>query len=147
MTNRHYSSMLGIILFAFVAIACSRSGHASSAPESTSHVALELKVPATFRFVAFGDTRFHDPSDTEPANPAVRHALVAAIDKQNPAFVTIGGDIVYDGDNPKDWQVWDSETAIWRQHNIPFYPVLGNHDLHGNLQAALSNYFARFPEI
>jgi acid phosphatase type 7 len=147
MTNRHRSLILGIILFAFVVIACSRSGHASSAPESASHVALELKVPTTFRFVAFGDTRFHDPSDTQPANPAVRQALVAAIDKQNPAFISIGGDIVLSGDDPKDWQVWDSETNLWRQHKIPIYPVLGNHDLHGNLQTALGNYFARFPEI
>ncbi len=62
--------------------------------------------------MAFGDTRFHDPTDTEAANPAIRHALVAAIDKENPAFVSIGGDIVYSGEMRKDWQVWDSETAI-----------------------------------
>jgi Icc-related predicted phosphoesterase len=116
-----------------------------AAPEN--HVALELKVPATFRFVAFGDTRFHDPTDTEAANPAIRHALVAAIDKENPAFVSIGGDIVYSGENANDWQVWDSETAIWREHKIPVYPVIGNHDLKGNVQTALANYFARFPEL
>ena len=110
-------------------------------------MSVELKVPATFRFVAFGDTRFHDPTDTEAANPAIRHALVAAIDKENPAFVSIGGDIVYSGENAKDWQVWDSETAIWREHKISVYPVIGNHDLKGNVQTALANYFARFPEL
>jgi Icc-related predicted phosphoesterase len=147
MKNRHRYLVIGLILLVFLGIAYSRSGHAGSPAESANHVALELKVPAAFRFVAFGDTRFHDPSDTEPANPAVRRALVAAIDKQSPAFVSIGGDIVYAGDNPKDWQVWDSETSLWRQHNIPVYPVLGNHDLKGNLQTALANYFARFPDI
>jgi acid phosphatase type 7 len=112
-----------------------------------NHVALELKVTSPFRFVAFGDTRFHDPSDTEPANPAIRQALVAAIDKENPAFISIGGDVVYNGDDAKDWKQWDSETAVWREHKIPVYPAIGNHDLHGNLQTALGYYFERFPEI
>jgi acid phosphatase type 7 len=140
------------VLFAFLAsvllsVSCSSKTEQEKPALSENHVALELKVPATFRFVAFGDTRFHDPSDTEPANPAIRHALVAAIDKENPAFVSIGGDIVYAGADPKDWQVWDSETAIWREHKIPLYPAIGNHDLKGNIQSALGNYFARFPEI
>ncbi len=110
-------------------------------------MALDLKVPGKFSFVAFGDTRFHDPSDTEPANPAVRHALVTAIDKENPAFVSIGGDIVYNGENAKDWQVWDAETAVWREHKIPIYPAIGNHDLKGDPQSALGNYFQRFPDL
>ncbi len=112
-----------------------------------NHTALELQVGDAYRFVAFGDTRFHDPADTEPANPAVRKALVEAIDKQKPAFISIGGDIVYSGDNPKDWKVWDSETAVWKKNSIPVYPSLGNHDLKGNAAKALGNYFARFPEL
>jgi len=113
----------------------------------THHVALELKVPTEFRFVAFGDTRFHDPSDTQPANPAVRRALVAAIDQEHPAFVSIGGDIVYSGDNANDWAVWDAETKTWRDHSIAVYPALGNHDLKGDLNTALGNYFTRFPQL
>jgi acid phosphatase type 7 len=141
-----------VVMLATVALSVSCSGKNKReqpiAPAADPPpAALELKVPPTFRFVAFGDTRFHDPSDTQPANPAIRHALVAAIDKDNPAFISIGGDIVYNGENSNDWQVWDSETAVWREHKIPVYPALGNHDLKGNLQTALGNYFARFPEI
>jgi len=147
MATRHRNLVPALILLAFLGVACSRSGQASSRTGSLNHVALDLNVPATFRFVAFGDTRFHDPADTEAANAAVRRALVAAIDKENPAFISIGGDIVYSGENPKDWEVWDSETALWRQHKTPVYPALGNHDLHGNLQIALGNYFARFPDL
>ena len=128
-------------------VSCSYSRPAQRTPAPANHVALELDVPASFHFVAFGDTRFHDPADTEAANDAVRRALVAAIDQEHPAFVSIGGDIVYAGENPKDWQVWDSETAVWRQHKIPLYPALGNHDLKGNEQTALANYFARFPSL
>jgi len=130
-----------------LSVSCSWKNEQEKAVFAENHVALELKVAPAFRFVAFGDTRFHDPSDTEPANPAIRQALIAAIDKENPAFISIGGDIVYNGENSKDWQVWDAETAVWREHKIPVYPAIGNHDLKGNLQSALGNYFARFPEI
>jgi Icc-related predicted phosphoesterase len=85
--------------------------------------------------------------DTQPANPAVRQALVAAIDQEHPAFVSIGGDIVYSGDNADDWAVWDAETKAWRDHGIPVYPALGNHDLKGDPKIALGNYFARFPQL
>ena len=116
-------------------------------PPAKEPVALQLNVAPQFRFVAFGDTRFHDPADTQPANPAIRHALVAAIDKENPTYISIGGDIVYNGADSNDWRVWDSETALWREHKIPVYPALGNHDLKGNIQEALKNYFERFPSI
>lgn len=100
-----------------------------------------------FQFVAYGDTRFHDPKDTEAANPAVRVALVKAIAEVNPAFICFTGDIVYNGYDANDWKIWDSETAIWREKNIPVYPALGNHDLHGDEKIALGNYFHRFPEL
>jgi acid phosphatase type 7 len=43
--------------------------------------------------------------------------------------------------------VWDSETSIWRDKRIPIYPALGNHDLHGDQNIALRNYFQRFPDL
>jgi acid phosphatase type 7 len=114
---------------------------------ATNQVALELEVPGDFRFVSFGDTRFHDPADTQPANATVRKALIAAIDQEHPAFVSIGGDIVYSGEDAKDWAVYDTETKVWREHNISVYPSLGNHDLRGDQNIALANYFARFPQL
>src|ERR1700676_4327691 len=101
-------------------------------PTAQSPVDLQLKVNVPFRFVAYGDTRFHDPTDTEAANPAVRIALVHAIAEVNPAFVCFTGDIVYNGYDVNDWKTWDSEASIWRDKNIPIFPALGNHDLHGD---------------
>lgn len=129
---------------------CGKLASSSSAPQATtpaSSVDLRLDVKAPFRFVAYGDTRFHDPNDTDAANPAVRRALVDAIAQLNPAFICFTGDIVYNGNDVDDWNVWDSETAIWREKKIPIYPALGNHDLHGNQKAALGNYFQRFPDL
>ena len=64
-----------------------------------------------------------------------------------PAFISVGGDIAYNGDDANDWKVWDSETEIWRQRHIAVYPALGNHDLHGDRTVALANYFQRFPAL
>lgn len=113
----------------------------------TSAIDLTLDRTTPLRFVAYGDTRFHDPNDTEAANPAARRALVQAIADAHPAFICFTGDIVYDGFSNDDWKVWDLETRIWRDKKIPIYPALGNHDLHGDLQAALGNYFKRFPDL
>ncbi|MGA9979320.1 MAG: metallophosphoesterase [Candidatus Sulfotelmatobacter sp.] len=113
----------------------------------TSTIDLQLKVSVPFRFVAYGDSRFHDPKDTEAANPAVRIALVQAIAAANPAFICFTGDLVYNGYDKNDWKVWDSETGIWREKNIPVYPTIGNHELHGDESVALGNYFERFPDL
>jgi hypothetical protein len=113
----------------------------------TSPVDLKLDVKSPFRFVAYGDTRFHDPNDFEAANPTVRMALVQAIAEVNPAFVCFTGDIVYNGFDGNDWKVWDRETSTWRDKKITVYPALGNHDLHGDPTVALGNYFQRFPDL
>ncbi len=98
-------------------------------------------------FIAYGDTRFTDPSDTNAANPEVRRELVNAIAAAHPDFVTFGGDITYNGNHPGDWKVYDKETAIWREQHIRVFPALGNHDLHGDPQLSLANFFQRFPEL
>ncbi len=70
-----------------------------------------------------------------------------AIAEINPAFICFTGDIVYNGVDANDWKVWDTETSIWRDKKITVYPSLGNHDLHGDQNVALSNYFHRFPDL
>ncbi len=133
------------IVILLASVACARS-HSQEAPP-TEPMALQLQISTPFHFVAYGDSRFHDPKDTAAANPAVRQTLVQAIAQTNPAFISFGGDIVYNGYDKDDWKVYDSETAVWREKKIPVYPALGNHDLHGDQKVALANYFERFPEL
>jgi acid phosphatase type 7 len=128
--------------FLLLGAACTKRSSAQTTPTD-----LQMQVSVPFRFVAYGDARFHDPKDTDAANPPVRLALVNAIAKVDPAFICFTGDIVYNGYDANDWKVWDSETAVWREKNIPVLPVLGNHDLHGDAKVALANYFQRFPEL
>jgi acid phosphatase type 7 len=133
------------ILLLLAGVACSRS-HSQSTLQ-TEPVELQLQVSTPFHFVAYGDSRFHDPKDTQAANPAVRQALVKAIAQTEPAFICFTGDIVYNGYDKDDWKVWDTETAVWRADKIPVFPALGNHDLHGDEKIALANYFERFPDL
>src|SRR5579863_3306256 len=137
---------LAIVILFLGCVACSRS-HSQMPPPETPPVELQLQVSPPFRFVAYGDSRFHDPKDTEAANPPVRRALVQAIAEAKPAFISFTGDIVYNGYDANDWKVWDAETSVWRESRIPIYPALGNHDLHGDPKAALANYFQRFPDL
>jgi acid phosphatase type 7 len=113
----------------------------------TQPVELHSQVGIPFRFVVYGDTRFTDPANTKAASSPVRRALVQAIAEADPAFISVGGDIAYNGDDADDWRVWDNETEIWRQRRIAVYPALGNHDLHGDRTIALANYFQRFPAL
>jgi Icc-related predicted phosphoesterase len=140
-----------VVSFATVTLlalaSCALIGCTSKSNAQTSAVDLQIDVKTPFQFVAYGDTRFHDPKDTDAANPPVRVALVQAIAQVNPAFICFTGDIVYNGYDVNDWKVWDSETSIWRDKKIPVYPALGNHDLHGKEEVALGNYFQHFPDL
>jgi len=127
-------------------LGCTGSHSQEQTPSRNQPAELQLQVNAPFHFVTYGDSRFHDPKDTEAANPRVRQALVQAIASADPAFVCFTGDIVYNGYDKDDWKVWDRETAVLRDKKIPVYPALGNHDLHGE-EKALVNYFERFPDL
>jgi Icc-related predicted phosphoesterase len=131
---------VGLVAFIFSLIAV--SGWAQTQP-----VELRRDVHVPFHFVSYGDTRFTDPNDRKASNPAVRHVLVNAIADAHPAFIVIGGDITYNGNDVNDWLTWDKETAVWRELGITVYPALGNHELHGDMKIALANYFQRFPAL
>ena len=113
----------------------------------TQPVELHPQISLPFRFVAYGDTRFTDPKNIDAANAVVRQTLIQAIADAHPAFISIGGDIAYKGGSANDWQIWDKETAVWRENKISIYPALGNHDLYGDEKVALANYFQRFPDL
>ena len=141
-TSLAHTTVVLIATATLLVLTCCSKTHAQ-----TPTVDLKVDVKAPFRFIAYGDTRFHNPQDFEAANPPVRIALVRAIADANPAFICFTGDIVYNGYDKDDWKVWDSETAIWRDKHIPVFPALGNHDLHEPESVALANYFQRFADL
>ncbi|HYA94815.1 MAG TPA: metallophosphoesterase [Terriglobales bacterium] len=107
-----------------------------------------LPAPAyPFTFVAYGDTRFTNESDTQHSNAPMRRAEIARIAEEKPAFLVITGDLAFVGENAQDWKVFDEETAPWRQAGLELLPALGNHDVRGDEAQALKNYFQRFSKL
>jgi acid phosphatase type 7 len=145
--QRRILQQAAFLIFAAVTLLTLSGCTKKSSAATPEPVDLQLDVKTPFHFVAYGDTRFHNPKDTDAANPPVRVALVQAIAETNPAFICFTGDVVYNGYDADDWKVFDSETSIWREKKIPVYPALGNHDLHGPEKEALANYFQRFPDL
>lgn len=108
-------------------------------------VALKINVSPPYTFIAYGDIRFMNPADKKDSDPVRRKLLVDKIASEKPAFLLISGDIVANGSDDRQWEVFDRETAPLRDAGVQIYPALGNHDLRGDLPAALQNYFQRFP--
>src|ERR1700719_761198 len=96
------------LLLIFLSIACA----ASFSSAQTQPLDLQPQISLPFRFVAYGDTRFTDPRNVDASNPSVRQSIVQAIADAHPAFISIGGDIAYNGANVNDWHIWDQETAV-----------------------------------
>ena len=147
------SLLVSAALLLIVSAGCATNfASQTDAPRDTQKSAqtaakLTVSVSVPFHFVAYGDTRFHDPTDTRAANPEVRAALVQAVADANPSFICFTGDIVYNGYDENDWKVFDKETKVWRDKQIPVFPALGNHEFHGDVKIDLANYFQRFPDL
>ena len=107
-----------------------------------------VAAPAgTLTFVVYGDTRFSRRARV--ANPLARRALVAGIAAENPAAIFVGGDLVYQGDDPEDYATFRSETAEWTRREIPVFPALGNHEFHScptrlDTSPCLENWWSTF---
>lgn len=66
------------------------------------------------RLVVYGDTRFTATEVTSGTNPRVRKWLAGRIADEHPAAVLLTGDTPYTGADAADWQVFQRETARWR---------------------------------
>jgi len=112
-----------------------------------------LSVPASsdagpLVLAVYGDTRFTQRTDV--VNAVARRALVARIASEKPAAILIGGDLVYEGNEPSDYQTFASETRAWSSEGIPVFPALGNHEFNGcaqDVSDCLANWWGAFPDL
>lgn len=155
--------MKHLLLIGVVAMAISArpSGAQSEAPSANDDAAVSsllsapgptFTVPASalashWSLIAYGDTRFTDPTNETVTNPYARRALVARIAEQHPDAVVISGDVPYDGSNPNDYAVFQQETQAWRRAKLRVYPALGNHELHHDEAREPKNWWGAFPEL
>jgi hypothetical protein len=100
-------------------------------------------------FVVYGDTRFSPREDI--VNPIARRALVERIAGENPAAIFIGGDLVYEGNDPNEYETYRKETAPWAERKIAVFPALGNHEFkgctHQEAEPCLENWWQSFPSL
>jgi hypothetical protein len=97
--------------------------------------------------VVYGDTRFTDPAIIKGTNPRVRQWLAARIGQLRPQAILLTGDTPFTGSLPADWQVFQNETASWREAGAVQLPAIGNHEVKGDGPAGIANYLANFPAI
>ena len=101
------------------------------------------------RIIVYGDMRFTDPREIKATNPKVRRWLVEMIAVEKPDAVLLSGDVPWHGSQVGDYDVYRSQTQIWRDMHLLVYPALGNHELSGGAteQQALENWWHAFPEL
>jgi acid phosphatase type 7 len=119
--QHHRKWLPGAVLGCWLAAQCLPAPAGEAAPRF--HVAAPQ---SSLSFVVYGDTRFTQRESV--ANAPARRALVAGIAGEDPAAIFIGGDLVYQGDDPDDYATYKGETAEWARRGIPVFPALGNHE-------------------
>jgi|SRR5579872_973816 len=107
----------------------------------------DLHKPVTI--IAYGDTRFTDPSAPPTAvNATARRKLVARIAQEKPDAILLDGDLPLHGGTPSDYAVYRSETKVWRDDHLRIFPVLGNHEFQGcDVPQCLQNWWDAFPQL
>jgi 3',5'-cyclic AMP phosphodiesterase CpdA len=80
-------------------------------------------------------------------NNQERKLITDEIVRHNPAFVIHLGDLTARGGSESHWRDFDEMHKVYREKRIPYFPVLGNHELKGKKAACLQNYFGRFPHL
>jgi len=116
--------------------------------ETLSYAGFAEIDPAGNHFILIGDTqRTSHWEFWRERNDKERKLIFDEIVKRQPAFVVFLGDLTVRGSSIKHWQEFDDLHRELREKKIPHLPILGNHDLYGNNQEALDNYFRRFPQL
>ncbi len=126
-------------------------GEATPPPVSSDHnptfTVSRISSGDPIRIVAYGDTRFTDPSVTSGTNPRIRKWLAGRIAEEHPSAVLLTGDTPYIGNRNADWQEFENETTGWRADHAVVLPTMGNHEVYGDRQQGIANYLKYFPEI
>ncbi len=73
--------------------------------------------------IAYGDTRFTDPSNVTATSPLARAALIARIAEERPDAILISGDVPWHGGEKDDYTRFRSETEVWRSRGLRVIPA------------------------
>jgi hypothetical protein len=105
------------------------------------------ELPEPLVLIAYGDTRFTNPAETNASSPGARRALIAKIAAEQPAAIFLNGDLPWHG-LAEDYAVYREEILPWRQQRFRIFPALGNHEFAGcQVLACLERWWTAFPEL
>jgi hypothetical protein len=108
--------------------------------------AAERQKPVTL--IAYGDTRFTDPSNVTATNPRAREVLITRIAEERPNAILVTGDLPWNGGVENDYDVFRAETEVWRARKLQVIPALGNHEFSKcQPEACLENWWNTFPAL
>jgi len=104
--------------------------------------------PSKKHFILAGDTQSTSHWEFwRERNDKERKSIMDEITRREPAFVVHLGDLTTRGSSKKHWQQFDDLHKELRGKNVPYFPILGNHEFYGNDEKALDHYFGRFPHL
>jgi hypothetical protein len=98
--------------------------------------------------IAYGDTRFTDPTNVTATNPRARTVLIGRMAEEKPDAIVISGDVPWHGGVADDYAQFLRETSPWRALRIPVIAATGNHEFSQcEPQVCLENWWTAFPEL
>ncbi len=73
--------------------------------------------------------------------------IINKIAESEPAFVVNTGDLVKQGAEKKEWREFEKMNQVFKDKNILYCPILGNHEYGGPEEKELAGYFECFPAL
>lgn len=100
-------------------------------------------APNPVKIVVTGDPQFRSGWDYWSGGMKYRRPVISGIAAEKADVVLLNGDLVEDGADQDDWELFDKEMKPVFQSLPLLLAAIGNHDLHGNDDKALENFFSR----
>jgi 3',5'-cyclic AMP phosphodiesterase CpdA len=139
-------SLLSILFF--ITFFLPTTAQTKKADDAVPYAGFEEINPAKNTFLLVGDTQSTSRySFWRERNDRERQLIIGEITRREPAFVVHLGDLTVRGSSKRHWRQFDAFHQGFRDKKIPYFPILGNHEFHGNDERALQNYFGRFPHL
>ena len=121
----------------------------AAAPSGPDFRTPDSQLSNPLRILVYGDVRFTDPHETLATNPTVRRWIINQMVVEKPDAILVSGDVPWRGAVAGDYDVYRSETQVWRDAHLRIIPALGNHELLGGWSESqcLENWWKAFPEL
>jgi len=137
--------LLSILLLAETTVARGQENEPHALPSYAGFA--DIQATKNY-FIIVGDTQGTSHWEFwRERNDGERKLIIDEITRREPAFVIHLGDLTTRGSSGKHWQEFDDMHKEFREKKIPYFPILGNHELYGNDKKALQNFFERFPYL